>query len=87
MPTVVWSGHASSMNPRTESCPFKPVRVAARHLGVPIAWLEREAKLNRIPAVRAGRRWLIHLEKTEQRLLERAELGDVPLEHGVSVEE
>jgi len=55
---------------------FVPIRSAARALGVPLAWLRNEAENGRIPAVRAGRRWLVPLERIQQLLHERAERGE-----------
>ncbi len=52
---------------------FVPIRRAASVLGVPVNWLEREAHAGRIPAIKAGRRWLIHLERTRSKLTELAD--------------
>lgn len=52
---------------------FVPIRRAASNLGVPIAWLQAEAKAGRIPAIKAGRRWLVHLERTRIKLAKHAE--------------
>lgn len=52
---------------------FVPIRRAASDLGVPIAWLESEARAGRIPAIKAGRRWLVHLELARTKLAESAE--------------
>jgi hypothetical protein len=52
---------------------FVSVRRAARALGVPYAWLLREVKRSRVPAMCVGRRWLVHLERTRSALAERAE--------------
>lgn len=54
---------------------FVPLTFAANKLGVPSAWLLREAQSGRIPAIRAGRRWLVHLERTRTKLAEYAERG------------
>ncbi len=70
--------HTPCMPRPNHELSFIPIRQAAFELGVPVAWLKREAEHNRVPAVRAGRRWLVHLKKTEQRLLERAERGISP---------
>ena len=51
---------------------FVPIRRAAAALGVPLAWLKREAEADRVPAVRAGRRWLVHFERTQAQLADRA---------------
>jgi len=55
---------------------FVPVRHAASVLGLPVAFIEREAKAGRLPAVRAGRSWLIHLERARAELERRAEAGE-----------
>jgi len=52
---------------------FVPVRVVARRLGVPVAWLRREAETGGVPAIRTGRLWLVHLEGARGRLLADAE--------------
>lgn len=52
---------------------FVPIRRAASELGIPVSWLEQQAKANSIPAIRAGRRWLIHLERTRSKLTELAD--------------
>lgn len=52
---------------------FVPIRRAASELGVPITWLAREAHAGRIPAIKAGRRWLVHLERARIKLAEYAE--------------
>jgi len=60
---------------------FVPIRRAASELGIPVSWLEQQAKANIIPAIRAGRRWLIHLERARAKLTELAEqVGEVPHE-------
>ena len=65
----------------TELTTFVPIRRAASELGIPVSWLERQATNNSIPAIRAGRRWLIHLERTRVKLTELAEqVGGVPNE-------
>jgi len=52
---------------------FVSVRHAASELGIPIRWLEQQANQNKIPAIRAGRRWLVHLERTRAKLTQLAE--------------
>lgn len=52
---------------------FVPIRRAASSLGVPISWLQGEAKAGRIPAIKAGKRWLVHLERARIKLAEYAE--------------
>ncbi len=58
---------------KTNISTFVPVIQASHELGVPTAWLNREAKAGRIPSIRAGRRWLVHLERTRTKLAESAE--------------
>jgi len=61
---------------KTES--FKPVKHVATQLGVPAAWLRREAAAGRLPHLRAGRRILVNrtaIEKALARLAERAAEG------------
>jgi excisionase family DNA binding protein len=45
---------------------------AARRLGVPEAWLKREAQAGRVPHIRAGRRILLDPQAVEAALAERA---------------
>lgn len=52
---------------------FVSLSVAATKLGVPSAWLRREAQAGRIPVIRAGRRWLVHLERARAKLAEDAD--------------
>lgn len=66
-------GVSSGMEDKTT---FVPLRRAASALGVPLSWLRLEAEAGRVPAVRAGRRWLVALERAQQLLQERAERGD-----------
>lgn len=49
-----------------------PLAVAARQLGVPIAWLKEEVEAGRLPALRAGARALVDLATIERALLARA---------------
>ena len=49
-----------------------PLRVAARWLRVPAAWLQAEAEAGRVPALRAGHTYLCDLAAVETVLLERA---------------
>ena len=55
---------------------FVPLRHAAAVLGVPLSWLRREACEGRVPAVRTGRQWLIHLERARETLTRRAETAE-----------
>jgi hypothetical protein len=52
--------------------PFVSLLAAAQSLGVPAAWLKREAKAGRIPHLKAGCRILFNLQLVERALLERA---------------
>ncbi len=52
---------------------FLPLRQAAVRLGVPAAWLRTEAKADRIPSLRAGRRVLFNIPLVEQALFARAQ--------------
>ena len=52
---------------------FVPIRRAAVALGVPLAWLKREAESGGVPAVRAGRQWLVHMDRARAVLAKRAE--------------
>lgn len=54
---------------------FAPLERVARALGVPVTWLREEAEAGRIPYIRAGRRWLVHTERTRVALERRAEGG------------
>ena len=63
---------------------FVPIRRAASALGVPLAWLKREAEAGRVPAVCAGRRWFIHLDRAHAQLAERAATGAESAEGGAA---
>lgn len=52
---------------------FIPVRRLAARIGVPAAWLKREAAAGRVPSLRVGRRLLMNREAVERVLLQRAE--------------
>jgi hypothetical protein len=51
---------------------FKNSTATARCLGVPEAWLRREAQAGRLSALRAGGRLLFNVELVRRELLERA---------------
>lgn len=55
---------------------FVPLRLAATSLGVPVSWLRSEVEAGRVPAVRAGRRWLVHLDRAREVLSRLAEDGE-----------
>lgn len=61
------------MNTTTHVSTFVPVIQASHELGVPTAWIVREARAGRIPAIKAGRRLLVHLERARIKLAETAE--------------
>lgn len=61
------------MNYQHKQSTFVPILQASHELGVPSAWLRREAQSGRIPAIKAGRRWLVHLERARIKLAEYAE--------------
>ncbi len=52
---------------------FTTIHDLSRRLGLPIAYLRREAAAGRLPHVKAGQRLLFHVESAERALLERAE--------------
>ena len=52
------------------------LRIAARDLGVPAAWLKAEAERGAIPCLRAGRQILFDLALVRRLLLERARGAD-----------
>ena len=60
---------------------FLPVDQTATRLGVPAAWLKAEAKADRLPHLKAGRRILFHVQTVERALLARASDGnEVPIQ-------
>lgn len=50
---------------------------AARRLGLPEAWLRREAKAGRLPCVHAGRRLLFEVDVVADALRQEADAGRV----------
>lgn len=52
---------------------FVPIHLAADSTGVPEQWLRVQVSEGKIPAIRTGRRWLVHLERTRAKLTELAE--------------
>ena len=56
---------------------LKSVSTVAVELGIPVAWLVREAKAGRIPAIRAGRALLCATDEVRESLSRRAR-GDAP---------
>jgi len=57
--------------PETNS-KFIPIWSAAKEIGVPAKWLEREAKAGRVPAVVAGRSLLCDPVQVREYLAEQA---------------
>jgi hypothetical protein len=56
-------------NPNVEG--FLSTRRASLFLGVPAKWLRAEAKANRIPHLKAGRRLLFNISAVREALLSR----------------
>jgi hypothetical protein len=54
---------------------YIPVQEASRRIGLPLAWLKREASEGRVPALRVGRRWFVDAEETERALATMASGG------------
>ncbi len=54
-----------------------PLPTLARLLRLPAAWLRDEAKAGRIPALRAGRKWLFNSTAVQRVLARRAAEGGV----------
>jgi hypothetical protein len=65
------SEYHSGMNEETHTL-FLPLDRAATRLGIPAAWLKREAKAGRIPCLQAGRQLLFEVEAVAQSLSARA---------------
>lgn len=53
----------------------KPLRAAARALGVPINWLRSEVSHGRIPALAAGAKHLVDVPHVQALLVARARNG------------
>ena len=51
---------------------FQGIHSAAYELGVPVAWLKREAEAERVPALRVGRQLRFNIQQVERALTERA---------------
>ena len=51
---------------------YTTIEHAAARLGVPVAWLRREAEGGTVPVLRAGRRLLFDVEAVAEVLRERA---------------
>lgn len=59
-------------NPNDDAV-FLTIDSAAYRLGVPVAWLKREAKYGRVPSLLVGNRLMLNLEQTKATLLKQAE--------------
>ena len=55
---------------------FIPLKLAARRLGVPLAWLRDEIESGRLPGLKAGRAILVHVPTVAKQLTERAKAGE-----------
>ena len=60
---------------------FLPLEPLAARLGVPIAWLKREADAGRIPFLSVGRRRLFNPDTVALALLRRGVIDDEPIAH------
>lgn len=49
------------------------IRQTAHSLGVPVAWLRREAEAGAVPRLRVGRRWMFDPNAVMKALAERQE--------------
>jgi hypothetical protein len=60
--------------------PPRPVTLAraSRTLGLPAAWLRKEADAGRVPCLIAGDRYLFDLEIVREIVMERTRRGDGP---------
>lgn len=65
---------------------FVPLREAATRLGLPMTWLEAEAKAGRIPHLKAANRRLFHVDAVERALLDRAAANITPQTESQEVE-
>jgi len=54
---------------------FVTVDRLAAYIGLPVAWLKREAKQGHIPSIKAGKGLMFHVESVERVLCERAKSG------------
>lgn len=55
---------------------YVDVQVLAQRVGLPEAWLRREAEADRIPSLRVGRRLMFSIEAVEAGLFDRARQSD-----------
>ena len=60
-----------------------PAEAVARRIGVPAAWLKREARAGRVPCLLAGRRRLFNERAVRAALAQRA-AGDLGIEGGAA---
>lgn len=66
---------------RQTASAFTSLRRTAAHLGLPVAWLRREADAARLPCLRAGRRRMFDIDAVAAALAERQRAGAAG-EHG-----
>ena len=59
--------------PHISSDTFLSLEDAANRLGVPVGWLRAEAKTNRFPTLRVGRRLVVQKQTVDRVLLERVQ--------------
>lgn len=52
---------------------YKPVRLAAIELGLPMRWLQAEVVQGRIPGLRVGRRLFVDVQEVKSTLSRRAD--------------
>jgi hypothetical protein len=64
---------------------FVSIDDAADQLNVPYAWLRSEAQAGRVPAFRAGRRWMCDLQAVRAALAERTVNSAEPSRETVAV--
>ncbi len=57
---------------------YTTIEHAAARLGVPVAWLRREAEAGTVPSLRVGRRLLFDVEAVAEALRERAAERQAP---------
>ena len=60
------------MKSKNHTSTFVPLPKAACQLGVPESWLKSQANSGKLPAIRAGRRILIHLDGARSTLAAQA---------------
>ena len=63
---------ATGTSLRRDRTSFVPITTLAYNTGLSVSWLRAEARANRIPFIKMGRRWMFNIDAVEQSLLERA---------------